>query len=530
MGFDVWRHRFAGDPGMVGQTLRLGDDVYTVVGVMPEGFAFPVSHSLWTPLRVDPNLDPPLPNDGPNSAIFARLVPGASFDGAEAELLALGVVDPTFGEASAEADNLAAASVRPRLVPYAFAFTGNFERGELPWVLRIVLGLLTLLLVPPCANIAILVYARMITRQEEFASRFALGASRGRIVSQIFIEVLVLASLAAGVALAMAHYAGERAHLFLETSSGDGFPFWIEFGLSPRTVLFAAALSVLAAGIAGVAPAIKATGRSMQESFRALGSGTAVRLGRTWTFLVVAQVALTLASLPTAVQMGWGTVREGLLGPGFAAEEFLTARLEPVGDEAVESVGAGIEARLESFESELARALDAEAGVLGVTFVDAIPGDEPWAVVEVEGLELERQGLVESRDVVQFNAVDPSFFEVFQVSLLAGRSFEAADFEGESRALIVDQTFATALFGDRNPLGQRVRYARTIDEARLRPGHIERWFEIVGVVPDIPAHGNHGTVYHPRRPGRASTSSVAIRAGFEPAILAPRLRELTTGL
>ncbi|MEO1367148.1 MAG: FtsX-like permease family protein, partial [Acidobacteriota bacterium] len=315
-----------------------------------------------------------------------------------------------------------------------------------------------------------------------------------------------------------------------ETSSGDGLPFWIEFGLSPRTVLFAAALAVVAAGIAGVAPAIKATGRSMQESFRALGSGTAVRLGRTWTLLVVVQVALTLASLPTAVQMGWGTVREGLLGPGFAAEAFLTARLEPVGADAVGSTAANVEARLESFESELGRALGAEAGVLGVTFVDAIPGDEPWAVVEVEGLELERQGLVESRDVVQFNAVDPSFFEVFEVPLLAGRSFEAADFEGESRALIVDQTFATVLLGDRNPLGQRVRYARTIDEARLRPGHVERWFEIVGVVPDMPAHGGHGTVYHPRRPGQASTSSVAIRAGFEPALLAPRLRELTTGL
>ncbi|MEO1370103.1 MAG: ABC transporter permease, partial [Acidobacteriota bacterium] len=166
VGFDLWRQRFASDPALVGKTLRLGDDAYTVVGVMPEGFAFPVSHSLWTPLRVDPNVDPPLPNDGPASAIFARLEPGASFEVAEAELLALGVVDPTFGQASAAADGADAASVSPRLVPYTFAFTGNFGRGELPWVLRIVLGLLTLLLVPPCANIAILVYARMITRQE----------------------------------------------------------------------------------------------------------------------------------------------------------------------------------------------------------------------------------------------------------------------------------------------------------------------------------------------------------------------------
>ncbi|MEM1180554.1 MAG: ABC transporter permease [Acidobacteriota bacterium] len=541
LGYDLWRTRFAGDVGLVGQTLRLGDRPVTVVGVMPEGFAFPVNHSLWTPLQIDPNRDPPLETDGPGSVIFARLRADRSFDAAATELAALGLDpnaraggalgvsgDPESGEASV---------LRPRLVPYTFAFTGNFERGELPWVLRVVMGVLILLLVPPCANIAILVYARMITRQEEFASRFALGASRGRIVAQIFVEVLVLATLASLVALWMAHYAGQRALSHMVSSSGDGgLPFWIDFSLTWRTVVFAAALAVVAAAIAGVAPAFKATGRKMQASFRALGSGHAVQLGWTWTVLVVAQVALTLASLPTAVQIGWGTVRPGLLGPGFDAEEFLTAELgaiDPDGSAELDSPRLDADsarARLETLEAELARALEQEAGVVGVSFAHAVPGAEPWAVVEVEGLELEREGIVESRDVVQWNSVDASFFDLFDAAPVLGRGFEAADFEGVSKALIVDQTFAAALLADRNPLGQRVRYSRTVDEAWIDPTRFELGFEIVGVVPDLPAHGGKGTIYHPRQIGGAVTSTVSIRAGYDPELLAPRLRELTTEL
>ena len=114
--------------------------------------------------------------------------------------------------------------LRPRVVPYTFAFTGDFEQGEVRWAVVLILSLVALLLVPPCANIAILIYARTVARQEEFAARCALGASRGRIVGQLFIEVLVLAAGAAGVALVLARLALGQAQVFINQGLGDGAP------------------------------------------------------------------------------------------------------------------------------------------------------------------------------------------------------------------------------------------------------------------------------------------------------------------
>src|SRR4029453_13834946 len=158
---------------------------------MPEGFAFPLNHRYWIPLPSDlaGSLKP-----APEGAVFARLAPGVSLDGAQAELSTIGLLPPTTVPASGDAR-------RPRVVPYTFAFTDDVERGELAWQQRIIVFLVSLLLVPPCLNIAILIYARTGPRQGGFPPPFALGGSRGRIVVQLCVEVLVLSSAAGAAAL-----------------------------------------------------------------------------------------------------------------------------------------------------------------------------------------------------------------------------------------------------------------------------------------------------------------------------------------
>ena len=182
---------------------------------------------------------------------------------------------------------------------------------------------------PPCLNIAILIYARTVTRQEEFAARFALGASRGRIVVQLCVEVLVLSSAAGAMALVLTRpiltQIGEIIRRFPEL--GGSLPFWVDFDFSWRAALFVAGLSVLAALIAGLVPALQATGRVLPTALRSLGSRTGIPLGATWTALIVAQVGLALAALPSTMELAWGNLRPAVLGPGFAAREFLTARL-----------------------------------------------------------------------------------------------------------------------------------------------------------------------------------------------------------
>jgi putative ABC transport system permease protein len=517
IGHDVWQSRFASDRAVIGKTVRLGENIHTVIGVMPEGFAFPVNHRYWIPLRSDPvgSL-----KAAPEGVVFARLGSGVSLDGAQAELTTIGLLPPETAPTRADAR-------RPRVVPYTFAFTDDVERGELAWQQRIILLLVTLLLVPPCLNIAILIYARTVTRQEEFAARFALGASRGRIVAQLCVEVLVLSSAAGAIALAITRpiltQIGEIISRFPEL--GGSLPFWITFDFSWRAALFVASLSVLAAMIAGLVPALQATGRVLPIALRSLGSRTGIPLGATWTALIVAQVGLALAALPSTMELAWGHLRPAVLGPGFAAREFLTARLV-VDSQNVPTADADLPAfasRVRNLQAEVLRQIEAEFGASAMTFVAALPGAEPLTFVEVDDGTADGPRV---RRYVRANQVDRTFFEVFGVAALAGRTFDGRDF-GAAATAIVDQTFVRQVVGDGNAIGRRVR---PVPAPGSSPGP---WSEIVGIVPDRPANTSQGRMYVPAIAGaRGPVSSIqlVLHAGPDPAAMARRLQEIGTNL
>jgi putative ABC transport system permease protein len=517
IGYDVWQSRFASDRGVIGKAVRLGEILHTVVGVMPEGFAFPVNHRYWIPLRSNPSGSL---KHAPEGVAFARLAPGVSLDSAQAELSTIGLLPPTTVPASGDAR-------RPRVVPYTFAFTDDVERGELAWQQGIILLLVSLLLVPPCLNIAILIYARTVTRQEEFAARFALGASRGRIVAQLCVEVLVLSSAAGAMALALSRpiltQIGEIIRRFPEL--GGSLPFWVNFNFSWRAAFFVAGLSVLAALIAGLAPALQATGRFLPTALRSLGSRTGIPLGATWTALIVAQVALALAGLPSTIELAWGHLRPAVLGPGFVAREFLTARLA-VDSQSVPAAEADLPAfasRARSLQAGAVRQIEAEFGVSAVTLAAALPGGEPLTLVELdEG----NAGGRRVRRYVRTNQVDRAFFAVFDVPALAGRTFDGRDF-GSAATAIMDQTFVRQVLGNNNAIGRRVRPVPA-------PGsETGPWYEIVGIVPDRPANTSHGRMYVPALPGArgpASPIQLALRAGPDPAAISRRLQRIGTNL
>jgi predicted permease len=524
IGYDVWQSRFAADPAVVGRRVRLDGTVHTVVGVMPEDFAFPVNHGFWTPLRADPSRAGR--SEGPAVVVFARLAPGVTLERAQAELTTVGLLPPVTVAETTE-------QLQPRLLPYAQAFVYID-----PWVSGLIQILVALLLVPPCANIAILVYARTITRQEEFAARYALGASRGRIVGQLFVEVLVLAVAAAAVALVLAGLTVGQARVGITQSPG-ATPFWMDFGLSVSTVIYVAGLAVLAAMIAGALPALQATGRLMQSGLRALGGRTGMRLGTTWTALVVAQIALSVAVLPSAAELAWGLLRPGILGPGFPAEQYLTARLEM--DEIGRGVGRRlprpIASRFTALQAELVRRLEGEPGVLEVTVLAAVPGDEPQALVEIDGVPVRPISLSSGHEV-SFLQVDEVFFDVFDVQLLAGRRFDTGDLSPERAAVIVNQTLAQDIAAYGSPLGRQVRYypqqgVEGPSRARTENGPVSAsrpWFEIVGVVADLPANRDTRMMYHLMVPGQMHPVSLALRMGPGQATVVNRVQEITTAL
>ena len=492
IGYQLWKEGFSSDPAVLGQRIQIGDTPHVVVGVMPAGFRFPVSQRLWLPLRT--NAD---------AFIFARLVPGATLEGARAEVTTVGLLphDAAAGTAARR---------EPRVVPYAAGMFPTVDRNS--WLAGVIFLVGALLLIPPCANIAILVYARTVTRRDEFAARTALGASRGRIVMQLFVEVLVLAAGAGIAGLLLARqFSGRLAGIVMPAM--DPLPFWMDFKPSLATVLCVAGLSVLAAAIAGAVPALRVTGRWRQAGFAGLGNRAAgPRLGRTWTALLATQVALSLAILPSAMEMLWGVFRPTIVGPGLPIEEFLTASLVMEGDTS----------RFDNLRIEAVRQLTSESGISGVTASAVALFDEPDAGIEVEGSE--------GRDDTEarFNSVDEKFFEVYGARFLAGRSFDARDFGPGRTPVIVNRSFATEVMGGLNVLGRRVRYRdRPASPKPATAG--EGGHEIVGVVEDFPGNNDGPMMFHPMSvASHPVTLTIRAPSGIGPA--ARRLREVASGL
>src|SRR4029079_9132076 len=300
---------FGSDSAVLGRSVQLGTDFVTVVGVMREGFKFPIAHDVWTPLRTVNDVH--APRSGPAVTVFGVLAPGATIDTAQAELTAV-------GQRLASEQPATHAKLQPHVAPYATPNAGVSQNDDIGIVASIYF-FAVMLLVLVCSNVALLLFARAATRQSELTVRTALGASRGRIVAQMFAEALVLGSVAAVAGLAAAHLALTNWGLpFLEMNLGR-LPFWYDVNLSPATVLFALGLTVLGSAIAGVMPALKVTRRMGSRLKQATAGAGGLQFGGVWTAVIVVQVALTVA-FPAIVYVEQGQLRHiRTFDAGFAA-------------------------------------------------------------------------------------------------------------------------------------------------------------------------------------------------------------------
>lgn len=497
IGYESWRSAFAADPDIVGQQVQLDDVFHTIVGVIPADFGFPFDHQYWASLKANP-LD--------HVTVVARLAPGATLESARAEVGTMTQIESRAGP-----------PIQAVVAPYVRGIVGDIS-NRIAALLPLVLPLL---LIPPCTNIAILIYARTIERQGEFAARTALGASRGRIITQIVVEVLLLTSAAAGAALVLAPSVAEALSSILPIY---GQPFWMKFTLSYGTILYTATLAAVAALIAGAIPALRATGRWQLAGLHALHRVSAPRLGRTWTAIVVAQVALSVAVVPTSLEFAWAKLRPAILGPGFEVNEFLTARLEMDGRMDGREVPAAAAARFSALRAEVVRQLEVEPGITAVTMSKFKPFEE-WD----QRVAVELPGPVQDSHSVAFNQVDAAFFDVFGVQRLAGRGFELGDTDPQGDA-IVNRSFVNLVLAGENPVGRTVRV--------IGLNGPETRYEIVGLVDDQFALSDKPTMYRPLMPvadGPASDGGLSVHLAIHtgstiPPDLSIRLREITTAL
>jgi predicted permease len=515
IGFDVWRARFASAPDVVGRDIRLGSTVHAVVGVMPDGFAFPVRHRFWTPLKIDPAAF--TPGEGPAVFISGRLAPGLDLDDANAELAVIG------NRKAAEFPDTHK-YLRPEVLPYTYQFAGMSRSSPNDfWAMSV---LASLLLVVVCVNVAILIYARTATRMGEIAVRSALGASRGRIVAQLFAESLVLSAGAAAAGLMVV-----RATLEWARSTMAGFgnsTFWEDYTLTAAAYVYVLVLIGLASLITGVIPALQATGRRVQSSLTHFHASSGLRLGRTWTTLIVVQVSIACAAVPLAGGLGFFQVRDYFRVPGFPVEQVLFAQVGLARESPV------LPAHFANLQTAFSRSLDAEAGVVGHSFTVDLPG------VGVSGrVAIENDATTSAPGAfpeVFRSTVDLNFFRTFDVDLLAGRPFDARD-RGENAAdvVMVNRAFARRLLGTYDALGRRIHY---VSDSPRDPGALvkERWYEIVGVVENIDANPFapdlvDPRVYHPMKNVEGSRVAVAVRtAGIDHGSLARRLPQIAVAI
>ena len=534
LGYDVWRTRFGSDPNVLGRTVQLGSEYATVVGVMREGFAFPVSHELWMPLRTD-ILDQ-APRSGPAITVFGVLAPGVTLEEAQAELATLGRRAAIQLPATHE-------HLQPRVASYAKMFSN--PSGEERSILLSVYVFAVMLLVLVCGNVALLLFARAATRESELVVRSALGASRSRIVAQMFAEALVLGGVAAVAGLGAAHFVLLSWGVnFLEVNLGR-LPFWYDLRLSPATVLFAVGLTVLGSAIAGVMPALKVT-RGMGSRLKQAAAGAGgLQFGGVWTAVIVVQVAITVAFPALVYVEQWELRHVQAFEAGFAAEQYLAVRIEmdaPIVPGAnADSVRLAQRASFAPAVDELRRRVAAEPGVAGVTFVDRLPRTpRPQSNIELsddsavtaQSARVTSTGLRPPLREATVAGIEPTYFEVLETPILAGRAFNAADLTPGASVAIVDQGFVEQVLQGRNPIGQQVRFIQDGDAAAKGSNP---WFEVVGVVKELgmgapTRKGRAAGFYLPATPDRFDRVYMMVHVRGDPMTLGPQLREIAAAV
>src|SRR5688572_13490740 len=451
----LWTTRYASDPGAIGRGMVIDAKPHTISGVMPPDFGLPENQRLWTALEPDTQNDA---RDLRYLFTFGRLRPDVSHERALADLQGVaGRLAREYPDTNED--------VRARLETLREAF--------LPPDVTLVLGLMmagvTLVLFIACSNVANLLLARAARRRRELAVRVAIGAGRWRIVRQLLTEsvVLSLAAVPLGIVLAIV---GSR--LIFAQIPPDDVPYYIQWSVDARSFAYAIGLAVATALIFGLAPAIQATRRELQDGLREGARGNTGGRALVRNGLVVAQVSLALVALVGALLFVRSFRNLETFELGFDTGSALTMRFYMTGDPYAPN---GAKSR--RVEDVISR-VEALPGVDTAFASSWIPigGGGNGGSIEVEGRTEDPR---DRRDAAVIGAT-PNVLRTLGLKVRQGRDFEAADFY--RNVAIVNETMARRLWPKESPIGQRFRIFGT------REG-LANWLAVIGIVPDAQLFG-----------------------------------------
>jgi predicted permease len=493
----LWTERFGADPGVIGRTVRVNGKSSEVIGVMPEGFTFPSTASLWIANQQDATRVPR--DEGVSVGVYGRLRAGASPDAAQQELA------PVAAAIKAEAGEQAFNGYF-EVVPFAAGFLGDDAR--LIWTMLIAVGFVLLI---ACANVSNLLLARSAYRVRETTVRSALGASRGRLVMHMMAEGFVISSLATLLGLLLASIALDGFRIAMFKVMTDS-PTWWAFEIDYRVALFAIGAAFLSTLLAGLPAAIRASRPSLDALLRDGGrTGTGHAIGRIAWGLVVFEVALACLLLGVSALMTKSVLNATSADVGVETDDVMTARVGLTAGTYLE------EAEQIRFWDSLVRRIQAQPGIQAAAVAASLPGhgsgDGP---ISVEGRDY---GDVTTKPFVNHVTVSPSYFETFRIQARQGRVLDSRDVKDSLSAIVINEKLVRDMFADESPLGKRVSFDLDNDD--------KTWFTIVGVVQDIVQEESgeiEPVIYIPvtQRPERFM--SIAVRGEGDPRSLVAPIR------
>jgi putative ABC transport system permease protein len=490
----LWERLFSGDSGIIGRRVSMEGEPYTVVGVMPAGFAFPTPQTeLWTPLAF--NFDVAGSRGVHYLTVIARLAAGASIDAAGREL-------------SLVMDRLRRAYPEPlrgwgtRVVSLHESVVGDVRQRVM-----IFLGTVGLLLLVACANVANLSLAHAVARFRELALRAAMGAGRWRLTRQMAIEGIILALLAGVLGTAIAVFAVRT----VVTLAPDSIPRLYDVAIDRRVVAFTTGLSLVIGVLIGAIPALRAGRRDLADTLREGTRAEASRAGHlVRSGFVVAQVALAVVIAVGSLLLVKSFGRLSTVDAGVRTDGVLVATVSVPSSRYPEDAARG------RFLLDYVERLRQTPGVTAAAAASQLP---------LEGFGISFAYWVTGREVPpserpsgDFRVVSPGYFETMGMRLLSGRTFDARDRRDAAPVVVIDQALARATFGADDPVGRSITIAYGEQVPR----------RVVGVVSDVRQRSLDVPVqpgyYLPLTQVSWSTLRIVVRTELPPMSLADALR------
>jgi predicted permease len=503
VSYGFWQRELGGQRDVLGHTMTLGDTVYTIIGVMPKQLALFSEADIWMPLRVS-TTDSPM--QGYN--VLARLRAGITPEQAQRELDAITTRVPDKNFSSWKAKVLA-----PQ----------HFLGGTLQHALPILLGAVGFVLLIACTNVALLLLARGAAREREIGIRLSLGAGRRRVARQLLVESTLIAVAGGALGVLLAWW-GVQALTGLRPESLSDLA---HIGIDARVLLFAVALSTIAALLSGVVPAIRATDVSLGATLKsgAPGSGGAAGSARLRNVLVAGEMMLSVVLLVGAGLLVRSLIERQHADLGFNAAGLLTVRTS------LSKARYPSAASRTAFTAELLARTRALPGVSGAIIAEGAP--PRYGFTGLGDLEIDGRGAVgtSAPRAVAYNMVPPDYFRVLGIPLIGGRAFSAAENSTHAPVVVLSKGMADRLFPDGSAIGQRLR--------RIPTGTAPQpWQTVIGVAQNVAAMGVTGETrqlqwYVPYGDGPQLSGGylsppglLIVRTAGDAAALAPMLRGL----